>query len=54
MITYYILPAKGIKKRFIVWKKTVTPGGEKHEAISGPVSESSANSKTQKLQKQNG
>jgi len=53
MITYYILPAKA-KRKYIVWKKTVTPGGEKHEAISGPVSESSANSKTQKLQKQNG
>ena len=49
MITYYILPPKA-KRKFIVWKKTVTPGGEKHEAISGPVSESSANSKIQKLQ----
>lgn len=49
MITYYILPAKA-KRKFIVWKKTVTPGGEKHEAISGPVSESSANFRIQKLQ----
>lgn len=49
MTTYYILPAKA-KKRFIVWKKTVTASGETHQAISGPVSESSANSKIQKLQ----
>jgi len=53
MTTYYILPAKGIKKRFIVWKKTVTPGGEKHEPVSGPVTETSANLKIQKLS-QNG
>jgi hypothetical protein len=50
MITYYYLPAKGIKKRFIVWKKTVTASGETHQAISGPISEASANSKIQKLQ----
>jgi hypothetical protein len=52
MTTYYILPAKA-KKKYIVWKKTVTPGGEKHEAITGPVSETSANLKIQKLS-QNG
>lgn len=49
MITYYILPAKA-KKKYIVWKKTVTSGGEKHEAITGPVSEKTANLKIQKLQ----
>jgi len=53
MTTYYILPAKA-KKKYIVWKKTVTPGGEKHEPVSGPVTETSANFKIQKLQKQNG
>jgi hypothetical protein len=52
MTTYYILPAKA-KKKYIVWKKTVTSGVEKHEAITGPVSETSANLKIQKLS-QNG
>jgi len=54
MTTYYIRPSNSEKKKYIVWKKTSTPSGETHEAMSGHVSKASANLKIQKLQKQNG